>query len=108
MPSAPSLSQSVSRSPYLSHFTFRGLLSWRLLLRAIWLAAGLTYFYVDLTAELELHKTVNGRAQSPEQLIAEADWAVARFPFDPHLRAMRRWVKFEILKRQEEMNAAGQ
>jgi hypothetical protein len=71
------------------------------LLRATWLAAGLLYLWADLTAEIEMHKTINGVAQSAEQLLAEADGAVRRFPFDPHLRHMRRWVALEILKRQE-------
>ena len=107
MPSEPSLSLSVSRFSFHSPSTFRAALSWRLLLRATWLVAGLLYLWADLTAEIEMHKTINGVAQSPEQLMAEANWAIRRFPFDPHLRHLRRWVALEILKRQEEQNAAG-
>ena len=102
MPNAPSLSLSVSRSPYRSRFTFRDLLSWRLLLRATWLLVGLLYLYFDLSAELVMRRTLNGVPKTAEQLVSDANWAAARFPFDPELRHMRRWVLLEV---QKELNA---
>jgi hypothetical protein len=102
MSNAPSLSLSASRWRFLSRFTFRAVPSWRLLLRATWLAIGLLYLWADLTAELEMKKTSNGKAQTAEQLLAEADRAVARFPFDPNLRHMRRWVKVQVYEQGKE------
>ena len=107
MPNAPSLSPSASRSWFHSRSRFRVALSLRLWLRAIWLAVGLLYFWADLTAELEMHKTIDGRLKPAAQLVSEANWAVNRFPFDPNLRQMRRWVEWEIVKK-EKANAAGQ
>ena len=102
MPSAPSLSLSVSRSRFLSRFTFRGRLSWRLLLRATWLLFGLLYLYFDLSAELVMRRTLNGVPKTAEQLVSDANWAAARFPFDPELRHMKRWVLLEVMRRQQE------
>ncbi len=36
-----------------------------------------------------------------------ANWAVARFPFDPNLRHMRYWIRSEIKKEEAKPNAIG-
>ena len=97
---APSLSPSASRFWSPSRSMFRGVLSWRLLLRAIWLATGIAYLCADLTAEIAIRRAADGTRKLPEQLLAEVNWAVSWFPLDPQLRRMRRYLVREVVKQE--------
>jgi hypothetical protein len=57
---------------------------------------GLVYAWASLSAESMMSRVVNGASRPVTELMADADSAVRRFPIDPYLRGMRRYVREEI------------
>src|ERR1017187_5476564 len=96
MQSAQPLSPFASRFSSHSRFTsrLRALLlrCWRV----FWLATGVWFLWASLSAGVEMASVFNGKMQPTVELLARADHAVARFPFDPHLRGARIYVHEKI------------
>ena len=87
-PSEPRSSRFWLALPYrgLSIFRQRGF--WLGLCAAIWLAAGVWYAVLNLSAEVLLIKAMSS-GYSPKEALEGVDYAVSPFPYDQHLRAMR-------------------
>ena len=96
MQSAQLSSPFASRSSSHSHSTSRLQASLLLCWRVFWLATGVWFLWASLSAEFEMASVFNGTMQPTEELLAHADHAVARFPFDPHLRGARTYVHEKI------------
>ena len=96
MPNALCSSPSVSRRPFRFPSMSLPAVSWLLPWRVIWLAFGLWFAWAIVTADLKMSAVYSGEMQPVPSLLAQADSAVSRFPYDPYLRAMRRNVRKQI------------
>ena len=96
-----------SRRLFRSHYTFQHVdLSLRLW-RATLLGLGLAYAISHLAAAHVMSHVVFGGDMLPQQMLAEANLAVERYPFDPYLRSLRRYVR-DQLALWEQSNASRQ
>ena len=89
----------ASSAPYRFPFTSRRLDFSPPYLRAIFLVLGTVYAVANLSAELVMNRIFNGVPQPPALLLTHADTAVRLFPFDPHLRATRRYIRQQLEQR---------
>jgi len=77
-----------------------------LLLRALWLAAALTFAYRDYKAEKLLATVLDQKPHTPQAYLAAGAGAVRWFPIDQHIRNIRMWLD-KTVAQAEQSNAAG-
>ena len=83
---------------------FRRAVFWLRLWRAIWLVLAVLYATAHLSAIHLMSHVVFGGEMPPAQMMAEANTAVTRYPFDPYVRGLRRYVRVNL----ERIHAIGE
>ena len=60
------------------------------------MAIALLYAWANITADLKMQAIFDGQSRTTTETLSLADAAVARFPFDPYIRAKRRYIRRQI------------
>src|ERR1700688_675584 len=96
MPNADYSSPLAWRRSSRSRCTSRRADFWRRLWRGFCFAIGIWYAWAHLSAEFIMARVVFGGMRPSTELLADAERAVNRFPFDPYMRSLRRYTREQI------------